>query len=198
MTLATIEGGRSVAIRLAGGSGIKLVNTTGMQTVDTWALRERDISEYLSVEHTRRTIGKLSPTTGDELFSNRRNPLLRVEADTAIGTHDTLVACCDKWLYQHYGCAPGHANCRDNFHDALFRIGVESHFVPNPINLWMNVPVDGNGNMSLEPPVSRPGDYVVLRAIEDCIVVFSACPMDITPVNGGDRQPKAVHYEITA
>ncbi len=196
MTVQTIDGGKGTAIRLAGGSSIKLVNTSGMQTVDTWALRASDISEYLSVEHTRRMTAKLSPTAGDMLFSNRRNPLLRLEEDTTIGKHDMLIACCDKWLYQHYGCAPGHANCRDNFHDALFRIGIESLAVPNPINLWMNVPVTENNRIALEPPVSRAGDYVVLRAIEACIVIFSACPMDISPVNGGDRMPKAVHYEI--
>ena len=60
----------------------------------------------------------------------------------------------------------------------------------------MNVPVRDNETLSLEAPISRPGDYVVLRAVEDCIVIFSACPMDITPVNGGDRKPKPVHYEI--
>jgi hypothetical protein len=44
-------------------------------------------------------------------------------------------------------------------------------------------------------PVSQPGDYVLLRAMMDCYVIFSACPMDITPVNGGGT-PRAVHYEI--
>jgi len=35
---------------------------------------------------------------------------------------------------------------------------------------------------------------VVLRALIDCILVFSACPMDVTPINGPDRTPKPVHY----
>ena len=191
-----IAGGSGKAFRLAKGHAVNLVNTHGTQTVDAWALRDRDPSEYLSVEHTRRMLFKLFPAAGDMLYSNRRNPLLLLEEDTAPGRHDMLFACCDKWLYQHYGCAPGHANCRDNFTDALFEIGVDPALVPNPLNLWMNVPVRGNETLSLEAPISRPGDYVVLRAVEDCIVIFSACPMDITPVNGGDRKPKPVHYEI--
>lgn len=191
-----IEGGKSKAIRLASGTKVKLVNTSGMQTVDAWALRDKDVSEYMSVEHTRRMLSKLFPTAGDILYTNRRNPLLLLEEDTAPGKHDMLIACCDKWLYQHYGCEPGHANCHDNFHEALFGIGIDSLVVPNPINLWMNVPVLENEKISLQPPISRPGDYVSLRAIEDCIVVFSACPMDISPVNGGDRRPKPVHYML--
>lgn len=194
--MSIIEGGKAKAIRLAKGQAVKLTNTHGTQTVDAWALCGRDTSEYLSVEHTRRMLFNLFPGAGDMLYSNRRTPLLRLDEDTAPGRHDMLFACCDKWLYRHYGCAPGHANCRDNFLDALFEIGVDSHIVPNPLNLWMNVPVRENEKLALERPLSRPGDHVLLRALEDCILVFSACPMDVTPVNGGDGRPKPVHYEI--
>jgi len=193
-----IEGGASRAFRLAKGQSVKLVNTHGAQTVDAWALRDRDPSEYLSVEHTRRMLYNLFPGKGDILYSNRRTPLLRLTEDTAPGNHDMLLACCDKWLYQHYGCAPGHANCRDNFIDALFALGIDAHHVPNPLNLWMNVPVSENRKLALEAPLSRPGDHVVLESLEDCIIIFSACPMDVTPVNGDDRKPKPVEVQILA
>ncbi|WP_395019719.1 DUF1989 domain-containing protein [Dongia sp.] len=190
-----IAGGGSKAFRLPKGRALKLTNTHGTQTVDMWALRDRDPSEYLSVEHTRRMLFNLFPQVGQPLFSNRRTPLLQLEADSAPGKHDMLLACCDKWLYQHYGCAPGHPNCRDNFVAALFEIGIDSLQVPNPVNLWMNVPVTGDSKLALEPPISRAGDFVVLRALEDGVVVFSACPMDISPVNGG-KTPRPVMCEI--
>ena len=44
--------------------------------------------------------------------------------------------------------------------------------------------------------MSKPGDWIVLRALTDVVVIFSACPMDITPVNGEDRTPRSVAYEI--
>lgn len=195
MSVTTIAGGASKAIRLAQGRALKLTNTHGTQTVDMWALRDRDPSEYLSVEHTRRMLFSLFPRAGEPLFSNRRTPLLQLEEDTAPGKHDMLLACCDKWLYQHYGCAPGHANCRDNYVAALFAIGIDALHVPNPVNLWMNVSVTEDSKLALEPPISRAGDFVVLRALEDCVVVFSACPMDISPVNG-DNTPRPVMCEI--
>lgn len=196
--LVEIPARQGAAIELAAGEALRLVNTHGSQVVDSWALGRPDLSEYLSVEHTRRMLFDLFPGKGDRLFSNRRTPMLLIEEDTSGVRHDMLLACCDPWLYRHYGCAEGHANCRDNFLAALAGFGIEASHVPNPLNLWMNIPVSGNRKLALEPPESKPGDYVVLRALVDCILVFSACPMDVMPINGPDRTPRPVHYEKLA
>jgi uncharacterized protein len=37
--------------------------------------------------------------------------------------------------------------------------------------------------------MSRPNNYVDLRAELDCVMAFSASPQDIVPINGGDRKP---------
>ena len=193
-----LPGGAGVAVRVRAGECVKLVNTHGSQVVDTWCLALADPSEYLSVEHTRRMLGKLFPKEGDALFSNRRTKLLMLERDTSGCDHDMLLACCDPWLYRHYGCPPGHASCYQNFLAAISAHGVTTPHVPDPVNFWMNVTVSDHARISLEPPVSKPGDYLVLRALVDALVVFSACPMDIVPVNGADRTPKAVHFEVLA
>ena len=191
-----IEGGSSAAIRLRTGEAVKLINTHGSQVVDTWCMSAADSAEYLSVEHTRRMLGRLFPREGDSLFSNRRTALLVLEKDTAGCVHDMLIACCDQWLYRFYGAPPGHANCHDNFIQALARCGIVADRVPNPINFWMNVPVLDNDRIELNAPISKAGDFIVLRALRDVVVVVSACPMDITPVNGEDRTPKSVAYEV--
>jgi uncharacterized protein YcgI (DUF1989 family) len=196
MPIQEISGGAGLALAIKKCQAARLVNTFGSQVVDTWALAGADTSEYLSVEHTRRMLYNLFPKQGDILYSNRRSPMLLIEEDTSPGRHDMLFACCDKWLYKHYGCAPGHANCRDNFLAALFAAGYDATFVPNPLNLWMNIPVSDSQRVGIEPPLSRPGDHVVLRALMDLVLVFSACPMDIVPINGEDRTPKPVHLEI--
>ncbi|HKY95517.1 MAG TPA: urea carboxylase-associated family protein [Kiloniellales bacterium] len=191
-----VAGGYGKAFPLQVGQALRIVNTFGSQTVDCWALALPDSSEYLSVEHTRRMLWNLFPRQGDRLFSNRRSAMLLLEEDSSVSKHDMLFACCDPWLYKHYGCAPGHRNCRDNFREALFAAGYDSHLVPNPLNLWMNVPVADSERLALIDPVSKPGDHVLLRALMDCVVVLSACPMDVMPVNGPDRTPKPVHCEI--
>jgi uncharacterized protein YcgI (DUF1989 family) len=196
MPLTEIPGGHSRAIPLKFGQAIRLVNTHGTQVVDTWALAAGDASEFLSVEHTRRMLYNLFPKQGDAFYSNRRNKMLLLEEDTAPGRHDMLLAACDPWLYRHYSCAPGHRNCCDNFGEALAAAGHEAARVPNPVNLWMNIPVIESERIELRPPTSRPGDHVLLRALMDVIVVFSACPMDVTPINGEDREVKPVHFEL--
>jgi uncharacterized protein len=193
--LTVIPAGESAAVALAAGQAVKLVNTHGTQTVDTWCLQAADTTQYLAVEHTRRMLSRLFPKEGDPLYSNRRKVLLKLERDTSCCKHDMLLACCDEWLYAFYGCPPGHRNCRDNYFEALARLQVRPDIVPNPVNFWMNVVVDDNGQIALREPISRPGDYLLLRAVLDCYLIFSACPMDITPVNGGCA-PSAVHYEV--
>ncbi len=185
-----------LAVPLGTGQAIKLINTHGSQVVDTWALSANDHAEHLSVEHTRRLLLKLWPREGDKLYSNRRTPMLLLERDTSPGVHDTLFACCDRWVYATYGCPPDHASCRDNFRAALTALSLTPPPAPNPLNLWMNVPVRADLSLALEPPVSAPGDYVVLRALMDVVLVLSTCPMDVTPVNGADCTPREVHFQV--
>ncbi len=196
MAAVEIPGGHGLALPLRAGQAVRVVNTHGTQVVDTWALALGDTSEYLSVEHTRRMQFSLFPKLGEPFYSNRRTKMLLLEEDSFPGQHDTLFACCDKWLYQHYNCAPGHRSCRDNFLQAVFAAGFDATSVPNPVNLWMHIPVHDSARISIETPLSRPGDHVKLRALIDTLVVFSACPMDVVPINGPDLAPKPVHVEV--
>jgi aminomethyltransferase len=47
-----------------------------------------------------------------------------------------------------------------------------------------------------DEPWSRPGDYVLLRAMTDLVCASSACPDDIDPANGWD--PTEVHIRVYA
>jgi uncharacterized protein YcgI (DUF1989 family) len=99
-------------------------------------------------------------------------------ADTSPGVHDMLIAACDPERYRMLG-APGHASCADNVHNALAQIGLATGAVPQPGNVFMNIPVGTEGDLSWLPAVSRPGDAVTFAAATDCAVVLSACPMDL-------------------
>jgi uncharacterized protein len=70
--------------------------------------------------------------------------------------------------------------------------------VPAPLNLFMNVPWEPDGSLRYEPPRSQPGDLVRLRAGTDLIVIMSACPQDLLPVNGLEQQPTDVHVRVHA
>lgn len=194
--LLTLPARKGRAVRLKAGDAIQIVNTHGTQVVDTWAFNAEDQTEFLSNEHMRATLGKLWPGQGDPLITNRRRPILVLEKDTSPGRHDTLIAACDDFRYGLLGCEEYHDNCTDNLCAALRRIGVAPTDCPSPLNLWMNIPVAADGSTSWGEPLSRPGDFVVLRAQMDCIVAMSACPQDILPINGAACQPTEAHYRI--
>ncbi len=85
-------------MRLHIGQRVRLTNVHGSRVVDTWCLSTADLTEYLSVEHTRRMLGRLYPREGDVLYSNRRSSLLSIDRDAAGCEHDMLFACCDlRW-----------------------------------------------------------------------------------------------------
>jgi uncharacterized protein YcgI (DUF1989 family) len=62
--------------------------------------------------------------------------------------------------------------------------------------MFMNIPVDADGRFRFEPAPAAAGEYVTLRAEEDVVVAFSACPMDILPINGRNAAPREAHFEI--
>jgi uncharacterized protein YcgI (DUF1989 family) len=193
-TLLTVPARRGRAVRLREGQSIRIVNTHGHQVCDTWAFSAEDPHEFLSLEHTRPTLGKIFPTKGDFLYSNRRRPILYFADDTSPGIHDTIVAACDDYRYGLLGCTDYHDNCTDNLIAAMRAIHATLPEIPQPLNLWMNIPVKPDGRIEWGEPLSKAGDYVILRAEMDVVVAMSACPQDILPINGG--RPVEVHYEV--
>lgn len=186
------------AARVPRGSTIEIINPLGTQVVDLWALCPPVFTEHMSMEHTRVALGRLVPRVGDVLYSSERRPLMTLAGDTSPGIHDTLMASCDAARYRLLGHRGYHDNCHDNFNAALRELGISPPPLPAPFNLFMNVPWTADGALRFEAPLSRPGDLVRLRAETDLIVVMSACPQDLTPVNGQDQRPAAVHYRILA
>jgi uncharacterized protein len=75
-------------------------------------------------------------------------------------------------------------------------LGLTAPPVPAPLNLFMNVPWSPDGSLRFEEPRSRPGDLVRLRAETDLIVIMSACPQDLVPVNGRAQQPSQVYFRL--
>jgi len=60
----------------------------------------------------------------------------------------------------------------------------------------MNIPIGADGAVRFEPTLAKPGDHVTLRAEADVVIVFSACPQDMVPINGREMMPRDVRYEV--
>lgn len=185
-----------IAIPLRAGERLRITNLHGGQVVDTWALARTDLREYLSMEHTRTSLGKLVPAAGDHLYSSWRRPLLTLIEDTSPGVHDTLIAACDPERYRQLGAVGHHASCAENFRRALSARGIQPDHVPSPLNLFMHIAWRDDGGLDFLPSPARAGDYVTLEAHTEATVVLSACPMDLNPINAGG--PRDVGVEILA
>lgn len=182
-------GGRAVWVRR--GEHVRVIDLEGGQVGDLFAFAAEDPLEHLSASHTRTSTSRLFPLIGEQFLTTRRRPILTLVDDTSPGIHDMLIAACDQARYRALG-VPEHASCADNMRNALSQMGLSSDVVPQPVNLFMNIPVGGNGELSWLPAVSRPGDAVTLEAAMDCAVVVSACPMDLNSINGERLSPLVV------
>ena len=159
----TIPARRGKAAYVAANQVIRVINTHGEQVVDTWAFNRHDISEFMSMEHTRSSLRRMIPQVGDSLVTNRRRPILTVLEDTSGGIHDTLLAACDRYRYEQLGCTEYHDNCTDNLAQGLAELSLTPPDTPSPLNLFMNIPWAPDGSLSLKPPISMPNCYIRLR-----------------------------------
>jgi uncharacterized protein len=184
------------AVRLSRGEHLKIINTHGTQVCDLWAFNADTPGEFLSMEHLRPWINRLTPRVGDQLVTNHRRPILTLLVDTSPGVHDTTIASCDIYRYQTLGVEGYHENCADNLRMAFLAIQLQVPEIPSPLNLWMNTPYRPDGSLDWLPTVSKAGDFVVLQAELDCIAVMSACPQDLVPVNGRDCIPQDIAFEL--
>jgi uncharacterized protein YcgI (DUF1989 family) len=197
LTPSTLAARTGRALRLGAGDVIAIVNLFGQQVVDTWAISADDPATLLSMAHTRMANGRLAVEAGDPLVGSDREALLVLESDTSGARHDTLIPACDAARYRQLGFIGHHANCAANFRVALRELGVRAPSqVPQPLNLFMNVPVGADGTIGIEPPVSRPGDRVTLRALRPVVLVLSACPQDLAPTNGTHQKPRDVELRL--
>ena len=184
--------------RLKTGQHLKVINTHGTQVVDMWAVASDDPAEFMSMCHTHSYVKRLVPAVGEHFVTWRRRPILTMVEDHSPGAHDTTYPCCDEHRYRLDGVAGHHDSCGENFATALKASGIASppYPPPQPFNLWQNCPVLPDGRIGFAPPISKPGDYMILRAAMDCIVAMSACPQDILPINGRMGTTTEAHYEI--
>jgi uncharacterized protein YcgI (DUF1989 family) len=173
---------------------VKVVSPKGPQVGDLFAFKHDDPGEFLSPKITMSQLRRIYPEVGKPLFTNKFKPLLMLEEDT-VGVHDLLYQACDQYLYRAAWGEERHPNCRDNLNAALRLLDFTPGGQPDPHNLFQNSPViDLDGHVQVQESRAKPGDYVLLRALEDAVVVVTACSVDRGVLNGGS--PKELLLEV--
>ena len=160
---------------------------------DLLAYSRHDVKEVISSGRTLDYASRIYLTTGDPLYSNRSRIMLRIVKDT-VGRHDFLLTPCSSDTFRIiYGDKEPHRGCFGNLSEALRPWGVDEDSIPVAFNCFMNVPIDGKtGDLKVEPPLSKAGDFITFVAEMDLVVALTAC--SALQSNGGSFKP--IHFRI--
>ncbi|HLU81418.1 MAG TPA: urea carboxylase-associated family protein [Flavobacteriaceae bacterium] len=171
---------------------LKVIDPLGQQVSDMVLFNLDDPREKLSSGKTLDFEESILISKGNFLWSNRSRKMMEILEDTN-GRNDFLLAPCSPETFQiMYDNHEPHPSCLDNLHINLKKYGISRDDIPTAFNIFMNVQFQENGKLSVNPPTTTAGDYVVFEAKMDLIVALTACSAEDS--NNGSFKP--IHYEI--
>jgi len=183
-----IQPGEAKAYEVRSGQFIQVVDVQGQECSDfqvfSLAALDKGLEREIDPTTTRSLMGSLYPAPGlySKYYSSNLEALVEIIQDTC-GRHDTFGLACTARYYEDIGY-PGHINCSDNMNEALAAFDVRPRRGWPAINFFFNTLLDDTNAIGMDDPWSRPGDFVLLRALSDLVCVTTACPCDVDPANG--------------
>ncbi|MDB4847643.1 aminomethyltransferase family protein [Candidatus Pseudothioglobus singularis] len=193
-----VKDSSAVAYKVKAGEYIQIIDVEGQQCSDFQAFIEEDLNNNLelcldpTVTRSQMLASYPAPGTHDKFYNQNSVPLVEVIQDT-VCRHDTFGLACNAKYYEDRGF-PGHISCTDNFNSSLAEFGVAPRRNWAAVNLFFNTAIEECHSLSSDVSWSRPGDYVLLKAVDDLVCVSSACPDDTTSSNGWN--PTDIHVRI--
>ncbi|CDF79549.1 aminomethyltransferase [Formosa agariphila KMM 3901] len=180
------------AVHLKKGDILTVIDPQGMQVSDMVLFNARDVKEKLSSGKTLDFEASILLTTGNYLWSNRSNKMMKILEDTN-GRNDFLLAPCSKETFEiMYNNPDDHPSCLANLTTNLEPYGIVQDDIPTAFNIFMNVQFTNTGKLSVLPPTSQAGDYVKFEAQMDVLVCLTACSAEDS--NGGTFKP--IHFKV--
>ena len=169
-----------IGLTIKKGQLLKIIDPKGEQVSDLTAFSLEDKAEWLSSGRTIDYANKIYLTTGNLLYSNRSRPMLTIVEDT-VGRHDFLLTPCSPETFQIiYDNHEYHPSCFENLHTNLSQFGITPDMIPTTLNVFMNVVVLETGELRIDPPPSKAGDYIIFRAEMDLILGITACSAEMS------------------
>ena len=182
-----VDRASALAYEVREGEFIQIIDVQGKQCSDFLAFHEhklqKGLERGLDGVTTRTLMGAAVPAPGiySKFYDIDMDPLVEVVRDT-VGRHDMFGLACQAKYYEDMGY-PGHVNCTDNFNAEVTPFGIAERKGWEALNFFYNTSLDCDNQLLMDEPWSRPGDYVLLRAMGDLVCASSACPDDIDPAN---------------
>ncbi len=152
-----------------------MVDPQGEQVSDMVLFNAEDKREKLSSGKTLDFENTILITKGHFLWSNRSRKMMKILEDTN-GRNDFLLAPCSPETFQIiYNNHDYHPSCFENLYKNLEEFDIQPDEIPTAFNIFMNVQFSADGTLTVDPPLSKAGDYMLLEAEMDLIVGLTAC-----------------------
>jgi aminomethyltransferase len=180
------------------GEYIQIIDVRGRQCSDFLAFNARKlqagVERGFDAQVTRTLMGNAYPQVGlhSKYYDLDMDPVCQIVQDT-VGRHDSFSLACTSKYYEDLGYF-GHRNCTENFNAQLDPFAIAPRKGWEALNFFYNTGFDRDLVGFFDEPWSRPGDYVLLRALNDLVCASSACPDDVDPANGWE--PTDVHVRV--
>ena len=171
------------------GDYLQIIDVDGRQCTDFQCFSARKLDKGrdhpLDVTTTRTLMGSSYPMPGlhSKYYDQDMEPLVEVVQDT-VRPARRLRACLRRANITTTSAIPATPTAR-RISTARWRTRASRRAPAGWRSTSSSTPaIDAQGVMVSDEPWSRPGDYVLLRALTDIVCVSSACPDDTTPANG--------------
>lgn len=193
-----IDAATARSYEVKAGQYIQVLDVEGRQCSDFLAFHRHRLDDGvergLDSTTTRYFMGNAYPQPGlfGKFYDQDAQPLVEIVRDT-VGRHDTFGLACNAKYYEDFGY-PGHVNCTDNFNRRLDPYAIAPRKGWPALNLFYNTAFDDSNLLVFDEPWSRPGDYVLMRAMTDLVCASSACPDDVDPSNAW--VPTDIHVRV--
>jgi aminomethyltransferase len=188
----------ALAYEVKAGEYVQVIDVQGRQCSDLlafhWGKLQAGNERGLDSTTTHSLMGNAYPQPGlyGKFYDQDQEPLVEVVRDT-VGRHDTFGLACYAKYYEDLGYF-GHVNCTDNFNAQLLPYTIAPRKGWPALNLFYNTSFDSDNLLISDEPWSRPGDYVLFRAMTDLVCLSSACPDDVDPANAWN--PTEIHVRV--
>lgn len=158
------------------GDILRIIDLQGQQAVDFLCYSAADPTDRYNAANTIKLNKNIYLGKACILWSVRANPMVTIVEDTCASSHDTLYGCCSIEVDQVRFDKTNTQGCQSNFESELAKHGMGAKDIVANINFFMYVPVEPDGAIAIADSMSKPGNYVDLRAEMDLLVVISNCP----------------------
>jgi hypothetical protein len=166
-----VTGGTVSAFPVAKGQLLTVKDVEGAQPASLFGVTVTDATHFHSPHHTRVFSNSFILRLGMRVVTNRRRPAMVLGRDTG-GAHDLQMPISEARDGSAYLGATD--RFKDKVRTAFDKCRVDLVRVPDPINLFLNVSVAGDGKLVPQGVASKAGLLATFRVLIDLFVAVAA------------------------